>query len=184
MVISIITVCFPLDLCFLLSHVSLVVLVLFVMFVHRLLNWIPKHSNMSFLATLDFKKTLPAPSIHMPGRPPIFYVYSRRLEDSDSAPLPTSSSTDPASIDPSPSDLDFPIDLRKGKRTCTHQFSSFVSYSQLSSFSRSFSTALNSISVPKTVMKTLSHPGSRAAMKEEMIALDINGTWELMSLPL
>ncbi|XP_021621329.1 uncharacterized protein LOC110621373 isoform X2 [Manihot esculenta] len=151
MVISIITVCFPLDLCFLLSHVSLVVLVLFVMFVHRLLNWIPKHSNMSFLATLDFKKTLPAPSIHMPGRPPIFYVYSRRLEDSDSAPLPTSSSTDPASIDPSPSDLDFPIDLRK---------------------------------VPKTVMKTLSHPGSRAAMKEEMIALDINGTWELMSLPL
>ena len=119
----------------------------------------------------------------MPDRPPIFHVYSRRLEDSDSIPLPASSSTDPAPTDPPLSDLDLPIALRKGKRTCTYPISSCVSYDQLSSSSRCFVTALDSISIPKTVIEALSHPDWRAAMEEEMMALDTNGTWELMSLP-
>ena len=43
---------------------------------------------------------------------------------------------------------------------------------------------LDSISIPKTIVEALSHHNWRFAMKEEMDALDANGTWEPVPLPL
>ena len=72
---------------------------------------------------------------------------------------------------------------KNGKRQCAHPISSFVSYNHLSSFSCSFIASLDSISLPNTVYETLSHPGWRSAMVDEMQTLDYNGTWDLVLLP-
>ncbi|XP_057994504.1 uncharacterized mitochondrial protein AtMg00820-like [Hevea brasiliensis] len=42
----------------------------------------------------------------------------------------------------------------------------------------------DSIHIPKTVSEALSHPGWCDAMREEMEALETNGTWYLVSLPI
>ena len=104
-----------------------------------------------------------SPSVHpsqvAPKAPTIIQVYSRRSSSLDSTPLPSSVSEDPAPSTASESDLDLPIALRKGKRTCTYPISSFVCYDHLSSSTRCFVTSLDSIFVPKTIVKALSHPG-------------------------
>nr|CAD1839614.1 unnamed protein product [Ananas comosus var. bracteatus] len=124
---------------------------------------------------------IPAPSATV--QPPIVHVYSRRLATPDSDPPPASSSEDPVTtITDLASDSDLPIALRKGKWTCTYPISSFVSYDCLSSSSRCFITSLESVSIPKSVVEALSHPGWRAAMEKEMTALDANSAWELVSL--
>ena len=102
------------------------------------------------------------------------------------SPLPTSSS-----IDPPPSDLDIPIAHRKGTRSCIQRgnsdcrypISACVSYSSLPISSQSFIASLDSISVPKSVPEALCHDGWRAAMEEEMMALEANHTWDIVSLP-
>ena len=86
------------------------------------------------------------------------------------------------SSDPIQND-DLPIALREGKRQYAHPISSFVSYNHLSSYSYSFIASLDSISLPNIVRETLSHPGWRSAILDEMQALDDNGTWDLMPLP-
>ncbi|GKD95403.1 retrovirus-related pol polyprotein from transposon TNT 1-94, partial [Tanacetum coccineum] len=85
---------------------------------------------------------------------------------------------------PSPTpELDLPIALRKGKRTCRYPVSVFVSYDGLSISSRAFVANLDSILVSKTVGEALTHSGWHAAMIEEMNALEHNGTWALVDLP-
>jgi len=124
----------------------------------------------------------PDPSVSRPTRPPVIHVYSRRLKIPDSDPPPATSLEDPVPHTDHDSDLDLPIALRKGKRSCIYPISSFVSYNQLSFCSWCFVTSLNSIPIPNTIGEALSHPGWCAAMKEEMEALDANGTWELLPL--
>lgn len=58
-----------------------------------------------------------------------------------------------------------------------------MSYTHLSLPLCSFIASLDSVSIPKSVSEALSHSGWRAAMEEEMIALDHNGTWDLVHLP-
>ncbi|KAJ9558569.1 hypothetical protein OSB04_013183, partial [Centaurea solstitialis] len=112
-----------------------------------------------------------------PPKPPVVHVYNRRQRPtSDPEPIPSSSSSaDPptgdllASNSPPPSDtqdpdLDIPIALRKGKRSCTYPISSVVSYDKLSPHSRFLISTLDSISVPKTVGEALAHSGWRDAM--------------------
>jgi hypothetical protein len=99
--------------------------------------------------------------------------------------LPSSAST---SADPplpqSPSDLDLPIALRKSKRTYTdHPISNFVSFDHLSSSFKAFSLSVSSIVVPKSYREALSHLGWRKVMEEEMHALDLNHTWDLVHKP-
>uniref|UniRef100_A0A2N9IU27 Reverse transcriptase Ty1/copia-type domain-containing protein n=1 Tax=Fagus sylvatica TaxID=28930 RepID=A0A2N9IU27_FAGSY len=60
----------------------------------------------------------------------------------------------------STSDLDLPIALRK-----------------------TFSLSLSSLVVPKSYREALSHPGWRKAMEEEMHALELNHTWDLIPKP-
>uniref|UniRef100_A0A2N9GH48 Integrase catalytic domain-containing protein n=1 Tax=Fagus sylvatica TaxID=28930 RepID=A0A2N9GH48_FAGSY len=84
----------------------------------------------------------------------------------------------------STSDLDLPIALRKSKRTCTnHPISNFVSFDHLSPSFKAFSLSVSSIVVPKSYREALSHPGWRKAMEEEMHALDLNHTWDLVHKP-
>ena len=140
--------------------------------------------------------------VQVPERPPIHYVYQRRTGESNVAipdgdpPISASSSDlephdeedsvppiEPEhDISPASSD-DLPIALRKGKRSCTYPISSYVSYNHLSPTSKSFIASLDSITIPTTLHQALSHSGWRAAMEEEMMALEQSGTWTLVDLP-
>ena len=117
----------------------------------------------------------PAPTFVPPlTRPPINQFYTRRQHPPVSSPPLAASTSDLV-----PSD-NLPIALRKGKRQCVHQISSFCSYDHFSSHSCSFIASLDSIFLPNTVCEALSHPGWRSAMVEEMQALDDYDTWNLV----
>ncbi|OIT02030.1 putative mitochondrial protein, partial [Nicotiana attenuata] len=110
-------------------------------------------------------------------------VYSRRRETNYTCPAPVPASSDPPLPDP-PDNLDLPIALCKGTRTCksTYSVANFVSYDHLSSTSRSMITSPDS-SVPKKVKEALNHPKWSDAMLEEIHALEDNHTWDLVDLP-
>ena len=116
--------------------------------------------------------------IPVPVKPPITQVYSQQQNPSVSSPIMTASSSDLIQND------DLRVALPKGKRQCAHPISSFVSYNHLLSSSCSFIASLNSISLPNIVREALSHPGWGNAMVDEMQALDDNGTWDLVPLPI
>ncbi|OIT29830.1 hypothetical protein A4A49_55691, partial [Nicotiana attenuata] len=117
----------------------------------------------------------PAPTVL--ARRPIIQVYSRRRETNDTSPPLVPSSSVPLPSDP-PEDLDLPIALRKGTRTCksTYSIASFISYDHLSPTPRSLIASLDSISIDKTVKEALNHPGWSEAMLEEIHALEENHT--------
>uniref|UniRef100_A0A2N9J8P7 Integrase catalytic domain-containing protein n=1 Tax=Fagus sylvatica TaxID=28930 RepID=A0A2N9J8P7_FAGSY len=132
----------------------------------------------------------------VPHVPPISQVYVRRRNQDVplipppppvefSLPLPPSASPSADSPPPqSTSDLDLPIAIRKGKRTCTeHPISNCVSFDHLSPSFKAFSLSLSSLGVPKSYREALSHPGWRKAMEEEMHALELNHTWDLIPKP-
>uniref|UniRef100_A0A2N9FV09 Integrase catalytic domain-containing protein n=1 Tax=Fagus sylvatica TaxID=28930 RepID=A0A2N9FV09_FAGSY len=108
----------------------------------------------------------------VPPVPPISQVYVRRRNQDVplvpppppvefSLPLPPSASPSADSPPPqSTSDLDLPIAIRKA-----------------------FSLSLSSLVVPKSYREALSHPGWRKAMEEEMHALELNHTWDLIPKP-
>ena len=77
------------------------------------------------------------------------YVYTHRPKVPASEPVPAIPSPvdgPPPSI--SPSDLDIPITLRKGKQSCTdHLISNFVSYDHLNPTFRQFALSLSSESI-------------------------------------
>ncbi|KAH9753027.1 protein kinase domain-containing protein [Citrus sinensis] len=81
-------------------------------------------------------------------------------------------------------DLDVPIALRKGTRSCTlHPISKYVSYHRLSPSFRAFAANLSVIAIPKSVQDALSIPEWRDAGYAEMRALEKSKTWELVKLP-
>jgi uncharacterized membrane protein YgcG len=137
---------------------------------------------------------IPTPIPFAPQAPPISQVYVRRrhhgvplvppiVESPPLLPSSASTSTD-LPLPQSTSDLDLPIALRKSKRTCTeHPISNYVSFDHLSSSFKAFSLSVSSIVVPKSYREALSHPGWRKAMVEEMHALDLNHTWDLVHKP-
>ncbi|OIT05022.1 hypothetical protein A4A49_65273, partial [Nicotiana attenuata] len=92
--------------------------------------------------------------------------------------------SDPPLSDPS-ENLDLPIGLHKGIRTCkfTYSIANFVSSNRLSSMSRSIIVSLDFISVPKTVNKAFNRPGWSNAMLEKIHALEDNRTGNLVDLP-
>ncbi|OIT27669.1 hypothetical protein A4A49_33936 [Nicotiana attenuata] len=132
---------------------------------------------------LTIVPSVPDPSVLEPApsalaRLPIIQVYSRRQETSSNTyPASVSSSSDPP-LDDLPENLELPIALRKGIRTCksTYPIANYVFYDHLSDVSSSLIAFLDSIFVPETVKEALSHPGWRDAMLEEIHALDENHT--------
>lgn len=78
-----------------------------------------------------------------------------------------------------PEDLDLPIALHKGTRSCTSIYSvdNFMSYGHFSPTSRSLIASLDSIYVPKTMKESLNHPKCSDTMLDEIHALKENHTW-------
>lgn len=125
------------------------------------------------------------------------FVYKRRQHISTQQPIqssipcpalePTSSEDDaPAKCSPcpEPTDLDLPIALRKGIRSCTqHPMSNYLSYHCLSSTHRGFLSSLDAIVIPTSVEEALKNPKWKEAMLEEMRALNKNHTWDLVAKP-
>ena len=95
-------------------------------------------------------------------KPPITQAYSQRQNPPVLSPIPAASTLDPISSD------DLLIALHKGKCQCVPPVFSFCSYNHLPSHSCSFIASMDSISLPNTVCETLSHPGWRSAMVDEM----------------
>jgi hypothetical protein len=112
------------------------------------------------------------------------------VPDIDHAP----STSDTGNLMSSYDDLDVPIALRKPLRTTTgklpSKFSSYdmsnhVSYSSIGPTYKAFIAALDStIPIPHDWQEAKKYPQWRAAMLEEMSALDKNDTWELSTLPM
>lgn len=85
---------------------------------------------------------------------------------------------------PSPNlDLDVPIAIRKGIRSCSqHPISKFVSYSNLSPSFHAFTTNLSSVVIPRSIEEALTVPKWKVVVLEEMHALKQNNTWRLVEL--
>lgn len=93
-------------------------------------------------------------------------------------------SLDKVSSDSKIADLDLPIALRKGVRSCTkHPMTNYVSYEKLSPTFLTFTSQLSSVEIPKNVQEALQVPEWRKAIEEEMYALEKNQTWEVTNLP-
>ena len=80
---------------------------------------------------------------------------------------------------------DLPVAFRKG--TCStsnpHPVYNILSFHRLSLLYFVFVSILSSVSTPKSTSESLSYPGWKQTMVEEMDALYSNGTWELVALP-
>lgn len=114
------------------------------------------------------------------GRLPVTQVYQMRpREVATQAVAPVGLSLPQSSS----SDLDLPIAHRKGKHSCRHPISSFVSYNHLSSSSCTFISQLDSVTIPKFLSHALSHDGWRHVMEEEMASLKDNQTRDLVVHP-
>ena len=64
-----------------------------------------------------------------------------------------------------------------------HPVYNFLSFHRLYLPYFAFISTLSSVSTPKSSSETLSHPGWKQAMAEEIDALYSNGIWELVALP-
>ena len=120
---------------------------------------------------------------------PKLRVYSRR-NNSRKVEVPVNSQPcqkfepDPgiqfSTSEPEIVDLDIPIALRKGVRSCTqHPISNFVAYEHLSSSFRAFVTNLSGEEIPRTIQEALRVPKWKKDVIEEMQALEKmgHGNW-------
>jgi hypothetical protein len=104
--------------------------------------------------------------------------------------------TEPSAIIPNSSNVhDIPIALRKSIRSrdiparlkdCVgykHDMAKFIFYDNCSPFFKTFIASLDSISIPKDWREAMQDTKWKAAMIEEMKALEKNNTWKLVKLP-
>ncbi|RVW11935.1 Retrovirus-related Pol polyprotein from transposon RE1 [Vitis vinifera] len=159
-------------------------------------NFLPKSQNASSWDIPDFKRVIVVIPLRLIATfsPLIAFrplqVYHRRHRvvvppsltevPVDSLPIPLAS---PAPALPPSADL--PIALRKGNRSTRnpHPIYNFLSYHRLSSPYSAFVSTISFVSLPKSTLEALFHPGWRQAMVDEMTALHSNDTWDLVVLP-
>ncbi|RVW35073.1 Retrovirus-related Pol polyprotein from transposon TNT 1-94 [Vitis vinifera] len=80
--------------------------------------------------------------------------------------------------------LNMPIAWRKRVRSCTqHPIGNFISYDKLSPTFRAFTSSITEIQVPQNIQEAFKYPKWKAAVDEEVRALEKNGTWEITDLP-
>ena len=100
---------------------------------------------------------------------------------------PESPNAIPEAATPEDEDLGWPIALRKGILSCRtnvkYPIGNYVKYEKLSSQYRNFLMVIGDISIPSRGEEALQDLGWRAAMDEEMTALEKNNTWEIATLP-
>ena len=83
------------------------------------------------------------------------------------------------------SDLDIPIAIKKGKRSCTsHPVSKYLYYSKLSKIYNAFISKISNLHVPKNIQEALNDYDWKSTVMEKMNALRKNGTWEVVDLPI
>lgn len=86
-----------------------------------------------------------------------------------------------------PKDIDPPIAVRKGVRSCSsrplYPMSKFVSYKNLSRLFSAFTSHISCVEIPKTVHDALNVPEWKEAVLEEMRALEKKQKWEAEVLP-
>ena len=138
------------------------------------------------------------------------YTRKRRQKDGNvntsSAPhVPSSSMSRPASTSEIPTELPnleitgdmisspSPIEIRRTSRSNAgvppdrygfpHDIAQFISYSNISATHRAFIASLDSVTLPKCWQVAKEDPKWKAAMQEELGALEKNKTWEIVSLP-
>ncbi|RVX10668.1 Retrovirus-related Pol polyprotein from transposon TNT 1-94 [Vitis vinifera] len=100
--------------------------------------------------------------------------------------VPENNSLDVPSVTPNNDfdDLDQPIALRKGVRSCTqHPINNHVSYGKLSQNFQAFITSLEDDRIPSNIQEALQQPEWKTTVQEEIQALEKNGTWEISELP-
>lgn len=116
-------------------------------------------------------------------------VYSRRkkLQVDEDIVNPTISQQITPVVDPRSGtchDLNIPIAIRKGEKSCTqHPISNFVSYLNLSDTFRAFTSSLSNVIIPRSIQETLTIHEWRTTVLEEMNALKLNQTWNLVERP-
>jgi len=76
-----------------------------------------------------------------------------------------------------------PIQYGFGHLSIDHDIANFLSYSRLSPAYRAFIASLQTVPIPKDWKCAKQDPKWKAAMEEEIHALQKNKTWELVSLP-
>ncbi|RVW46337.1 Retrovirus-related Pol polyprotein from transposon TNT 1-94 [Vitis vinifera] len=80
--------------------------------------------------------------------------------------------------------LNMPIAWRKGVKSCTqHPIGNFISYDKLSPTFRAFTSSITDIQVSQNIQEAFKYPKWKAAVDEEVRALEKNGTWEITDLP-
>ncbi|CAN1770862.1 Retrovirus-related Pol polyprotein from transposon TNT 1-94 [Linum perenne] len=81
-------------------------------------------------------------------------------------------------------DLDVPIALRKGVRSCArYPIGNQVSYERLSDSHKAFTIAVDSVEIPRTIQEAMKSPEWKKAVLEELRALETNDTWDVVPLP-
>ncbi|XP_022856635.1 uncharacterized protein LOC111377743 [Olea europaea var. sylvestris] len=109
-----------------------------------------------------------------------------QLHESEPTPRSCETSQDNSHSDSSPHESpdSRPIALRKGVRSCTnHPIYTYLSYRRLSPEYSVFVSSLNKIQVPNNIHEALEIPHWKAAIMEEVRALEKNNTWEIVDLP-
>jgi transposase InsO family protein len=122
-------------------------------------------------------------SLNISGNSSPIPVLSNFIPILSSAPI---SDSDPiVSPKNKTSDLDIPIVIRKGIRTCTkYPIAKYISYQRLSNNHKAFiSNIFQVVVVPRNIQEALDDPNWKLSVLEEMNALRKNGTWELVDLP-
>ncbi|RVW72252.1 Retrovirus-related Pol polyprotein from transposon RE1 [Vitis vinifera] len=85
---------------------------------------------------------------------------------------------------PSIDDSTLPIALRKGVRRCTDDpIGNYVTYEGLSPSYREFATSLDDTQVPNTIQEAFKISEWKKAVQDEIDALEKNGTWTIIDLP-
>lgn len=112
-------------------------------------------------------------------------TYSRRKNREKAKDIvPQQSQSSNLNSDPEIHGMETSVAVRKEPRPCTkHPISNFVGYNKLSKRYKTFVTNLTDVEIPKNVGEALKNPEWRAAILEEIRALEKNRTWDVVEKP-
>ena len=80
--------------------------------------------------------------------------------------------------------LTIPIAVRKGVKSCTqHPISNYVTYEHLPDSVQALVSNLAVLKIPNNIQEAWENPDWRKAIRDEMHALEKNGTWEVVPKP-
>jgi len=87
-------------------------------------------------------------------------------------------------MSPDNEDSSWPIAIGTRSTCNPYPIYNFLSHHCLSPYCCSFISSVSSITIPKIVKEALDHPGWQQVMIDEMQALECNGKWDFVPLPL